>query len=99
MELDVPVDELPLDARTVESRSEHWAYPSLDGTGRAQHPLMTWWALTYALSMLARYHPRVWAGKVSISASADAPAIEHLLSQALDSVPELVHRTVMQAAG
>lgn len=98
VELDVPVADQSLENRTVESRSDRWAYPSLHATGRAQHPLLVWWALTYALSMLARYHPRVWARKVSISQSADAAAIEHLLSQALVSLPELVHRTVIRAA-
>lgn len=98
VELDLPTG-VALEDRMAQSRYQHWAYPSLHGTGRAQHPLMVWWALTYALSMLARYHARVWAGEVSISTSGDAVAIEHLLSQALVSLPELVHRTIMQAAG
>lgn len=98
-DLDVPVAGRALDDRTVESRSELWAYPSLHAKGRAQHPLTVWWAVTYALSMFARYYPRVWAGQASVSRSADAAAIEHLLSQSLVALPELVHRTIMQAAG
>lgn len=97
-EFDLPGEGKSLAARTVVSRSDRWAYPSLHATGRAQHPLLVWWALTYALSMLARYYPRVWARQVSISTSADAAAIEHLLSQSLVSLPELIHSTLERAA-
>lgn len=95
--LEMPVPGDGAGGGTVEIRNVEWAYPGLHGTGRAQHPILVWWALSYALSMLARYEPRVWAGMVAISGCADAVAIEHLLSQALVSLPELIHRTVMLA--
>lgn len=91
-ELDLPRDA---EDRLVDIRNVRWAFPALHGTGSPQHPLLLWWALSYALSMLARYEPRVWADMVSISGSGDAAAIEHLLSQSLVALPELIHRTVM----
>lgn len=94
-ELDLPRDA---EGRLVDIRNVRWALPALHGTGSAQHPLLVWWALLYALSMLARYEPRVWADMVSISGSGDAAAIEHLLSQSLVALPELIHRTVMLVA-
>lgn len=62
------------------------------------HPFLLWWALTFGLSMLARYEPKAWAERTSISSSADASPIEHLLNQALATLPELIHRTVVDAA-
>lgn len=95
-ELDLPRDA---DDRLVDIRNVQWAFPALHGTDKPQHPLLVWWALSYALSMLARYEPRVWADMVSISGSGYAAAIEHLLSQSLIALPELIHRTVVLAAG
>lgn len=35
------------------------ALPAVGGNSTAQDPLVTWWLILYALSMLARYYPRV----------------------------------------
>jgi hypothetical protein len=86
-----------LRSRTFESRGELMAFPSLRRGDPPQHPLMVWWAVTHALSMLARYEPRRWAHAVSPDSSGDAVALEHLLAEALVSLPELIHRTLMRA--
>jgi hypothetical protein len=57
---------------------------------------MVWWAVTFALSMMARYEPRVWVNVVAVARSADAAAVEHLLTEALVVLPELIHRTLME---
>lgn len=83
---------------TVGYRGSDYAFPALTAGGKAQHPFLIWWAVTFALSKLARYHPGVWGRVVDVQASADAVAVEHLLEQSLTVVPELVHRTVEEAA-
>lgn len=83
---------------TVAYRGTDYAFPALAGDGRAQHPFLVWWAVTFALSKLARYHPGVWGRVVDVQRSPDAVAVEHLLEQSLTVVPELVHRTVEEAA-
>ncbi len=84
--------------RTVEVRGERMVFPSLRRGDPPQHPLMIWWAVTHALSMLARYEPRRWSQAVSPDSSGDAVALEHLLAEALVVLPELVHRTISEAA-
>lgn len=85
--------------RTVGLGGERYAFPGLRPGERPQHPFTVWWAVTFALSMLARYQPREWSALVSVDSSRDAVALEHLLTEALTVLPELLHRTVAEAAG
>jgi len=55
-------------------------------------PLVTWWALLFGLSILARYEPETWGRAIDINTSPEA--VEHLLDSALDSLPELLYRTL-----
>lgn len=41
-------------------------------TTRSLHPLMAWWAVLHALSMLARYQPAEWATHINIDDSPHA---------------------------
>ncbi len=56
----------------------------------ALNPFIAWWAVLFALSMMARYEPSNWAGMISIDSSSDANAIENLLDQALGALPHLI---------
>ena len=69
-------------------------YPSIDGARKPLHPLVTWWALLFGLSILARYEPEAWGRAIDINQSPEAVAIEHLLESALDSLPELLYRAL-----
>lgn len=60
------------------------------------HPLLTWWAILFGLSMLCRYRPVVWTQLIDINHSPYASAIEHLLDVGLDGVPDLVERTIRE---
>ena len=51
---------------------------------------MSWWAVLFALSMLARYSPSKWTETLSLSQSRYASRVEFLLDSALDAVPELL---------
>lgn len=82
----------------VAYRGEHLAFPRVGGSPRLAHPFLLWWAVCYALSMLARYEPRGWAERIALGSSSDASPVEYLLDQALAVLPELIHRTVFEAA-
>ncbi|WUV16183.1 hypothetical protein OG352_15325 [Streptomyces sp. NBC_01485] len=60
------------------------------GDDRQLHPLLAWWAVLFALSMLARYQPGQWTAQIDVNRSKDAVAIEYLLDSALAAVPELI---------
>ncbi|WP_394346715.1 YaaC family protein [Streptomyces dangxiongensis] len=70
-------------------RGRSMAFPALTGNSLPLHPLLTWWAVLYVLSMLARYEPAAWATTVNVDASKQAVPIEYLLDEALDAVPTL----------
>lgn len=64
--------------------------PRAGSSSRSLSPLMSWWVVLYALSMLARYAPSNWTETLSLAESPIASRIEFLLDAALDAVPELV---------
>lgn len=64
--------------------------PCAGDSERALRPLMSWWCVLYALSMLARYAPSKWMETLSLADSHIASRIEFLLDSAIDAVPELV---------
>ncbi len=71
-----------------------WVAPAVAGNNRPLHPLLVWWAVLHALSMLARYEPAMWDRHRDVDGSSDAVAIEALLDQALHELPELILRVL-----
>lgn len=69
---------------------EQWVAPAVAGSSEPLHPLVAWWAVLHALSMLARYEPAAWDSHRDIDCSIDAVAVEALLDEALVAVPELI---------
>jgi hypothetical protein len=59
-----------------------WLIPTIASNSRALTPIVTWWALLYTLSMLARYQPSGWTKFLDIDSSPDAPAVEYVLDEA-----------------
>ncbi len=51
---------------------------------------MTWWALLYGLSMLARYHPAEWTAALRLDDSPEAVPLQAVLDEALGAVPQFV---------
>lgn len=64
--------------------------PRTGASAEPLRPLMSWWLMLYALSMLARYSPGNWTRTLSISESPIASRIEFILDTAIDAVPELL---------
>lgn len=72
----------------AEHFGPQWLRPSVSGV--ALSPLMTWWALLFALSMVARYEPAGWMAALDYDHSGLAAPLAQLLDTGLDQVPELV---------
>ncbi len=68
---------------------QQWCRPAV-APATLLSPLMTWWALLYALSMLARYEPATWVGLLNIDKNLLAVPLEGLLEDALEALSHLV---------
>jgi hypothetical protein len=79
-------------ARTWPYRGddERYVYPALGGSDTPLYPLLAWWAILFALSMLARYEPASWTTHLDVDSSPDAVPLEIALSEALDACPQLM---------
>jgi hypothetical protein len=73
-------------------------FPAPDRSDKSIHPLMAWWAVLHALSMLARYQPAEWAGHIDVDRSPYAVSLENLLETAIVLVPKLVDDTIWQVS-
>ncbi|ROS41399.1 hypothetical protein EDD35_3756 [Amycolatopsis thermoflava] len=82
--------------RTVGYRGIRYAYPAIGNAGTVTHPMLIWWAILYAMSVIARYNPLVWQGLISVNENEDAAAIEKILDDAVRVLPELIHRTILE---
>jgi hypothetical protein len=71
-------------------QGERWLRPELGSSSGSLSPLMTWWALLYALSIFARYEPASWVAALDVNESPIAVHLADALDIALDAVPHLV---------
>ena len=87
-------------ARTWPYRGddERYVYPALGGSDTPLYPLLTWWAILFALSMLARYEPASWTTHLDVDSSPDAVPLEAALSEALDACPQLILHAIRAAS-
>ncbi|MGW7450173.1 YaaC family protein [Streptomyces sp. NPDC054787] len=77
---------------------ERYFLPVLAPMKRELHPLMAWWAVLYALSMLARYQPAAWVKLISVDDSRHALPIERLLERAISHLPVLIADTIAEVS-
>jgi len=96
------LDEQGAHARTIDDLApeyrytrERWLVPGLGSKLVASSPLVIWWALLYAFSMLARYEPRLWMQSLDLNASPVAVHIQDALDEALVAVPHLVAEALL----
>lgn len=76
-------------------RERRWLRPTLEaGAAAPPSPLMTWWAASFALSMLARYSPTAWVRALDLDISPIATVLERTLDLALAAVPHHVFEAV-----
>jgi hypothetical protein len=77
-------------APRYERFSMGWIRPIVGPNRDSPSPLMTWWAILFALSTLARYHPDQWVEMLNLDHSPDAATLMEILDDALAWVPRLV---------
>jgi hypothetical protein len=74
---------------------ERWIRPAVGSKRASLSPLMTWWALLYALSMFARYEPASWVAALELDKSPIAVHLADALDEALTAVPHLVFNALL----
>ncbi|MEE1806766.1 YaaC family protein [Streptomyces sp. BE133] len=87
-----------LQTMTREYACQRYFFPTIAGLPRELHPLMAWWVVLYALSMLARYQPAEWARLIDVDNSQHAIPIERILEQAMEHLPTLIAATIEEVA-
>ena len=83
-----------LTGRMTTYRGADLVYPAAAGMTEALHPLMAWWIVLYALSMITRYHPAGWTRLIDVDQSAQATVIEFVLGAGLEAVPDLIEAAI-----
>ena len=92
---DVPENEIEafFDRTAAQYRfnEDRYLRPTL-GAAQAPppSPLMTWWTLLYAFSMISRYQPLKWAEALDLDKSRNAAVVQYALENALEVLPHLV---------
>ncbi|WP_407547410.1 YaaC family protein [Streptomyces sp. Pv4-95] len=87
-----------LRAMTRSYAGDRYFLPVHPPMKRELHPLMAWWAVLYALSMLSRYQPAVWGKLISVDNSQHAVPIERLLERAINHLPVLIADTIAEVS-
>lgn len=73
--------------------------PVVGGNDKAQNPLIGWWTVIFAFSIIARYYPREWMQILDVDGSIMATEIEALLDEARAIIPDLLSRALGSALG
>jgi len=71
--------------------------PAVAGNTQPLHPLMIWWAILYACSMLARYWPKEWVKLLDVDSSTHAVPMVTVLETAWSEAPRLLARELLAA--
>jgi hypothetical protein len=71
--------------------------PVVGGNSAPLSPLMTWWTVLYACSMLARYHPRQWVQLLDVDTSSCAVPAASILESASTTLPRLILNELLAA--
>ncbi|KFF98189.1 YaaC family protein [Streptomyces europaeiscabiei] len=77
---------------------DRYFLPVLPPMKRELHPLMAWWAVLYALSMLSRYQPAAWGSLINVDSSQHTVPIERLLEHAINHLPVLIADAITEVS-
>jgi hypothetical protein len=83
---------------TRSYNGSRYFFPAPDGLDKSFHPLMAWWAVLHALSMLARDQPAEWADHIDVDRNPHAVPLENLLKTAVVLMPKLITDTIWQVS-
>ncbi|WP_206793988.1 YaaC family protein [Amycolatopsis sp. MtRt-6] len=76
----------------------HWVFPAPPGADTDIHPLIAWWGVLFALSMLSRYHPASWLRHLDVSSQSTAVPLELALDAALEVCPQLILDGILEVS-
>lgn len=68
--------------------------PTVAGNPASQHPLMTWYLVLYAYSMLARYHAGDWRRRLDVDSDTGAAALIEHVGNASDEALDLAGNVI-----
>jgi len=74
------------------------ALPRVAGNDTVQHPLVTWFVVLFAFSMLARYHADAWRRLLDVDRSRDALLLEEVVDSDSRVALQLVELAIEQFA-
>jgi len=74
--------------RLIKYRGVSMAFPTIEGQTELMHPLMAWWVILFALSIVTRYQPADWTKAIDIDSSEVATTIEYVLDTAIGAIPD-----------
>lgn len=83
--------------RQYKYSREHWLIPYVGDAADELPPLLIWWVLLFALSLLARYEPAAWRTALDPDQSRLAVPLEYLLDEALEITPRLLYEAITEA--
>jgi hypothetical protein len=82
--------------RQYKYSRQHWLIPYIGDSADELPPLLIWWVLLFALSLLARYEPAAWRTALDPDQSRIAVPLEHLLDEALEIAPRLLYEAITE---
>jgi hypothetical protein len=88
------ISDLDKSAPSYRIWGRRWFRPAM-ADAECPDPTMTWWALLYALSMYARYHPNEWVAALDIDSSVVGVTLERAMDRAIGALPQLVLSAVL----
>jgi hypothetical protein len=68
-----------------------WLIPPVGENADLLPPVLLWWVLMHALSLLARYEPGTWRDALNLDRSQLADPLQQLLDEALRVIPGLMY--------
>lgn len=74
---------------------QHWLIPYVGDNRDELSPLLIWWVLLFALSVLARYEPAAWRRALDPDHSRIAVPLEQLLDEALQVMSTLLYEAIV----
>jgi hypothetical protein len=89
------LEDLDIPAPQYRVVGRRWLRPAIESDSPPPSPLMTWWAVLFTLSMLARYQPVAWVEALDVDASRVATTLERVLRKAMDAIPQLVFEALL----
>lgn len=83
-----------LDSVATQVGDYFYLRPTLGKSGGEISILMTWWAVLFALSSLARYEPAHWRNALDVDSSGTSVVFEEILDVAQEKVPTLLYEAI-----